>query len=202
MKNTKFLIFEKILLGLLLATSVVGFWYFEPSLTLRIIALFLAVISFAIAFFIPGQKTPIFSSRELVILLVLYFSLLTLYNLLYGLNISLYMIMLAVLIMVCLSFFVLLTLDGINNLLGKPVFNLFIILVGLAVLEIFLGLSFWPIDPKFKSLIIIVIFYLITNLVYLFSHSMLKLNKIVGYLIVSILILGGILLGINFRFLQ
>lgn len=187
--SNKILLFEKILLFVLLASSIVGFWYFESSLILRIAVIVLGVISLILAFFNVPEKPQLSSRRELLILLILYLGLFSIYNLLYGLSIPLFIVMLAILLLVCSLFFGLIMIDRVNTLISKPLFNLFIILMGLVILEIFLSLSYWPVDPRFKSLIIVVIFYLITNLIYLHVHSMLKLKRIIGYLIVCVVIL-------------
>ena len=194
MVNPKFLVYEKILLFVLLIGSLIGFWYFEYSLILRILVIVLAVAGSGLAFFNVSEKPQLSSRREFLILLVLYLGLFTLYNLLYGLSIPLFIIMIAILMLVSSLFFGIIMMDRIDVLIDKPLFRLFIILMGLAILEIFISLSYWPIDPKLKSLIIVVIFYIITNLIYLYVHSMLKLKRIAGYLIVSIIILSVIVL--------
>jgi hypothetical protein len=99
-------------------------------------------------------------------------------------------------------FYGLISLDRLDTLVAKPIFHLLIILVGLIVVEIFLALSFWPIDPQAKSLIIVVIFYLFTSLIYLYIHSVLKLKRVIGYLASSLLIIGLIILGIIYGFLK
>ena len=98
--------------------------------------------------------------------------------------------MLAVLALVAGLFFGLLTLDRLESLISPPLFWVFVVLVGLVILETFLSLSFWPVDPKIKSLIIVVIFYLIENLIYLYTHNVLKLKRIIGFLTAGFLILG------------
>lgn len=196
MKKNPRLIWSRVILIAILIASLYGFWYFETALILKIIALILAGTGIFMAFSGTTEKPPLTSRREFLILLVLYLGLYSLYNLLYGLSIPLYLIMIAVLVLVSGLFFGLLILDRLETLIDPPLFRVFIILLGLVVLEIFLSLSFWPIDPKVKSLIIVVMFYLITNLIYLYTHSMLKLKRIVGFLIVAMVILGLLILSV------
>lgn len=198
MTKSRFLIWSKVILVAILAAVLAGFWYFENSLILKILTLILAGVGLAVAFGQPTEKPSLRSPREFLILLVLYLGLFALYNLLYGLSIPLYLIMIAILVLVAGLFFGLLVLDRLETIIDPPLFWVFVVLVGLVVLEIFLSLSFWPIDPKVKSLIIVIIFYLMTNLIYLYAHSVLKLKRIVGYLIVAILILGLLILSIWF----
>lgn len=180
----------------ILAASLAGFWYFESSLILKILVLILAGAGLAVAFGQPTEKPPLRSPREFLILLILYLGLFSLYNLLYGLSIPLYLIMVAISVLVAGLFFGLLVLDRLETIIDPPLFWVFVVLVGLVILEIFLSLSFWPIDPKVKSLIIVIIFYLITNLIYLYTHNMLRLKRIAGFLAVGILILGLLILSI------
>ncbi len=187
-------IFEKILLLGILLASVWGFWYFEESFTLRILVVALSLTALFFGFSKAPSEREFSSKRELLMLLILYLGLFSLYNFLYSINIPIYLVMMAVLGLVSILFFSLLSLDKIDSLMGKEVFHLFIALMGLVVLEVFLALYFWPINPETKSLIIVVIFYLITSLIYLYVHSMLRLRRIVGFLIVSLLILGIILI--------
>lgn len=194
MENRKIFLVEKILLGLLLAGSLVGYWYFEENLILRIVVLILSLYSLYLVFS-KKPKSEHFSSRqELVVLLILYLGVLTLYNLLYGLNIPLYVIMAAILILTSLLFFSIFSLDKVDAILGKSVFRALILLMGIIVLQVFLSLYFWPIDPTIKTLILVVIFYLTISLVYLYIHSMLRLKRVAGYLVVSLVILGMLML--------
>lgn len=196
MIKSRWLIGSKIILVAILAAVLAGFWYFETSLVLKILTLILAGSGLIVAFSQPSEKPLLRSPREFLILLVLYLGLFTLYNLLYGLSIPLYLVMMAALVLVAGLFFGLLILDRLVTIIDPPLFWVFVVLVGLVVLEIFLSLSFWPIDPKVKSLIIVVIFYLITNSIYLYAHNVLRLKRIAGYLTVAILLVSSLIVSI------
>lgn len=200
--SKKFLLLEKVILLVLIGATLYGFFYFESSLILKYIVTFVVVIGLFFAFRKQPEKAALASNREFIFLLVLYLGCFTLYNLKYGMSIPTHIIMIAVLILVTGLFYGLISLDRLDILVSRPFFHLLIILVGLIVLEIFLALSFWPIDPQAKSLIIVVIFYLFTSLIYLYIHSVLKLKRIIGYLISSFLIIGLIILGIIYGFLK
>ena len=186
----------KIILGLLLAASICGFFYFENSSILRAIVIIIGLTSLIWAVIPKTEKPPLASRREILILFTLYIGLYSLYNLLYSVSIPLYLVMIAVWALVTLLFLCLLILDRIDTLMINPLFWTFSCLIGLIILEIFLSLSFWPIDPKFKSLILVMIFYLVTNLIYLYTHGVLKFKRILGFLIVSILTIGLLILNI------
>lgn len=198
MTKPLWLIWSKVVLVAILIATLAGFWYFETSVILKILVIILSGTGLVTAFAHKTEKPPLRSPREFIILLILYLGLFDLYNLLYGLSIPLYLIMVATLILVAGLFFGILVLDKIETILKPSLFWVFIIMIGLVVLETFLSLSFWPIDPKIKSLIIVVIFYLVTNLIYLYTHSVLKLKRILGILIVSIVILSLFILSIWF----
>lgn len=187
----------KIVLSLLLAIALFGFFYFEPSLILRIVATVLGVGSLVWTFWpkiIPGSSN--INRREILILFILYLSLSSVYNLLYSLGIPLAIIMIVVCLLVFALFFGLLALEQLDELFGGPRSWVFIILAGLVLLEVFLSLAFWPVDPKFKSLILVVVFYAITNLIYLYAQNMLRLKRVIGFMVVSIFVLAIVILTI------
>lgn len=193
MKFLKIFTLDKILFLSILIGSIWGYWYFEESIILRILTIFIALFGLGLGYL---RKNNNYSSSklELAALLTLYLGSFTLYNLLYNINLPLYLIMLLLLILVSALFYCLINIDKLNQELEKDIFWLFIILLALTALEIFLSLYFWPIGPEIKSLVIVVVFYLIINLIYLYIHNMLRLKRIIGFVLVSLLILGIVLL--------
>lgn len=193
MKFLKIFTLDKILFLSILIGSIWGYWYFEESIILRILTIFIALFGLGLGYL---RKNNNYSSSklELAALLTLYLGSFTLYNLLYNINLPLYLIMLLILILVSALFYCLINIDKLNQELEKDIFWLFIILLALTALEIFLSLYFWPIGPEIKSLVIVVVFYLIINLIYLYIHNMLRLKRIIGFVLVSLLILGIVLL--------
>lgn len=194
--SNKLYIFEKALFIIVLGFCLWGFWYFEESFLLRVIAVVLVVASSYLVIKKKPTEIVLPNKLELGALTILYLGTYTLYNLLYGLNLPLYIIMLSVLILVMALCYSLLTLDQFDTVLGKEIFRTFVVLMGVVTLEIFLCLYFWPIGPEIKSLIIVVVFYLMMSLIYLYIHGMLRLKRIVGYLVVCFLILGILLVNI------
>lgn len=193
MFNKKFIL-EKIIYLAVLGGAVFSFFYFEENLLLKIIALVLVLLGLADV--LKKKENLTGSNFELLNLIILYLGFFSLYNLLYGINLPLYVAMVIFLIFVNVLLLSVLIIDGIDKLLGKKLFLIFILLTGLAMVEIFLSLYFWPIDPGIKSLILVIAFYQVFNLVYLYAHSMLRLSKIRGYLLINILILATIFLSI------
>lgn len=188
MSKRKLFIVEKLLfLGVIFGT-LLGFWYFESSYIVKISATVLVIMGFLLS--IKKDQVNLPRSRyEILSLSSVYLGVFTLYNLIYSINFPIYIVMVMILILVLMVAFTTLAIDQINATLGIELFYSFVILMGLVVTEVFLSLYFWPINTEIKSLILVVIFYQAMSLVYLYTRSMLRLNKIVGFLIINFLIL-------------
>jgi hypothetical protein len=193
MTNTKLLLQEKILFLIVLILTISCFWYFESAIIIKIFVIAIALIGIALGYR-PKKNISTSSKFELLSLLILFLGSLASYYAIYNIGLPMYVIMPIVLALVAGLFYLLVTIDEMVPMLGPDNFYLYIVLMGLITLEFFLSLYFWPITPEVKSLIIVVIFYLITNLVYLYINSMLRLKRIAGYVVVSLLIIGTILL--------
>ena len=191
MTKNKLFILEKLLfLGVLVGT-LLGFWYFESSMLIKIIATVLVLIGLIISLKKGQNQSNLLNSRfEMLSLLSVYLGVFTLYNLIYSINFPIYIVMVMILILVTMTVFTTLAMDKIDELLSREIFYSFILLMGLIVTEVFLSLYFWPINVEIKSLVLVVVVYQIMTLIYLYVRSMLRLNKIIGFLIVNILILA------------
>lgn len=180
----------------ILMISGFGYFYFETSSILRFLVVVFGGLIALWSFFSKQEKPFLNSRREILSLLILYLGLFTFYNLLYGVGIPLYLIMVMTWILVCATLYSSLILDRINTIFDSSLLWVYISLIGLVVLETFLSLSFWPIDPQFKCLIIIVFYYLASNLIYLRAANMLRLKRIVGFILAGLIILGLLILNI------
>ena len=116
-----------------------------------------------------------------------------LYNVRYSLAIPMAVILVAVFMITILLFYSLNQFIKYPITIDKQKFNLFIVVTGLVILEIFLTMSLWPVDPNIKSLSLAVSFYLIFKIVYLELAGMLNLKKIRGFAIASFLILSAVI---------
>lgn len=191
--KTRLHIYEKFLFSIFLGLTIFGFWYFEEDIYLKILTIFLGLISLYLIFKQENEK-PHFASRlQFPALLVLYFGFFDLYNFLYSINLPLYMVMIIILILTSGLFFVVVTIDKASGLVSREVLPAYVATIGLVILEVFLSLYFWPIAPEVKSFIIIIVFYLILSLVYLHIHNMLRLKKVIGFLIASFIVLAIVL---------
>jgi len=191
MTKNKLFIFEKLLFAGVLLGTLSGFWYFESSMLIKILATVLVLIGLIMSLKKGQNQSNLLNSRfEILSLLSVYLGVFTLYNLIYSINFPIYIVMIMIMILVTMTAFTTLAMDKVDESLSKEIFYSFILLMGLIVTEVFLSLYFWPINVEIKSLILVVVFYQIMTLIYLYVRSMLRLNKIAGFLIVNFLILA------------
>lgn len=173
----------KFLTILSLVLVIFGFFYFEVSTTLRVMVILLGLIGLIY----------LSSMSEILMLLILYLGLYDLYNIRYGLAIPLALIILIVFGLATLIFYLESHFNKLFKEIEKNIFFLYLLSIGLIVLEIFLTMSFWPVDPKLKSLVIVVVFYILSRIFYLYINNVLNLKKAIVFILVSVLILGAVL---------
>ena len=190
MLSKRILLIEKLTFFLLLGLSVWGFVFFEESGLLRALVIILAVIAALSIVFITESSERVPTRVEAVGLFILYLSILSIYNYLFSSSLPLVLVMLAILCLVSLTFYLLITFYRSREMIDRKNTEFYIGLISLVTLEVFLSLYFWPIAPDLKSLIIVVIFYLLIHLVYLSLQNMLRLRKTVGYLLTTLLVLS------------
>jgi len=190
MIKNKFFIFEKLLFLGIITGALFGFWYFETSLSIKILATILMLIGLLTLL----QKSNVVQSSnnrfEMLSLPTIYIGAFTLYNLIANINLPIYIVMIMVLILTTVTAFAVLSMNQTSELMKLELFYSFVLLIGLVATEIFLGLYFWPINVEIKSLVLVIIFYQIAALVYFYARSMLRLNKIVGSLVINFFILA------------
>lgn len=174
---------------LMLVLAIAGVFYFEVSSIFRILVILLGLLSL----------TFLSSLSEMIILVTLYFGLFDLYNIRYGLAVPLSIIMLFVLGLALFLFYAQLNISARQKNLNQNVLWLYLITAGLIVLELFLTMSFWPVDPKTKSFVIVIVFYLILRIFYLYIDNVLNFRRIAVFVLINFLILGIILI-FNWKF--
>lgn len=168
---------------IVLALVVLGFFYFETSTLLRIFVVTLGFISL-----ISVRKNP-----EIFALFNLYLLFYDLYNVRYGLAFPLSIIILIVFGFTLAIFAFLVHFYKISKNLDKNLLWLYLAIAGLSVMEIFLAMSFWPVDPKIKSFVIVIIFYVIFRIFYLYANNVLNSKKVIVFMLISFFILAVVL---------
>lgn len=172
--------FSKIIIILASIAGIWLFFYFESSLMLRVLSILLVLTGL-----LNINRNP-----EIIVLSLVYLIGNDLYNLRYGLSIPLPIVMIIIWsFSVFFGYFYLKQLKSLNFPNRDYLFS-YLLVWSLSILEIFLIMSFWPIDPKTKSLIITVSFFLIGKTIYFNVNNVLSLKRISSFLIVSIVALG------------
>lgn len=179
-KSTNFL---KFLVFVALSLTIAGFFYFETSLLLRILIVILSLVGLW-----QMSKTP-----EILAMIMLYLGLYDFYNIRYGLAIPMAGILVAVFLFMAFLYYFLAKIYQFEELIDKNVSLIYLLTLGLVVLEIFLAMSLWPVDPKTKTFVIVIAFYLMSKLIYLNVNRVLNLKRAVGFVIASVLVLAGVI---------
>lgn len=173
-------IFSKILIFLTSITVLLILFYFDSSVILRGLSIGLIIIGL-----ISINRNP-----EIIVLSLIYFVSYDLYNLRYGLAMPLAIEMVIIWILtIFLGYFYLRQLKSLIFPNRNYLFS-YMLVWSLVILEIFLIMSFWPVDPRIKAFMIAIPFFLIGKTFYLNMHSMLSLKRMTSFLIISIIIMG------------
>jgi len=167
----------------LLILEVVVFFYFENSLVLGLLAIFLGLIGFW-----QFRRLP-----EILTIFLFYLGLYDFYNIRYGLAVPMAIILIGVLGLTVFLYYLLENFYQFSKILTKDILRVYLVVLVLIVLEIFLTMSLWPVDPKTKSLVIVIAFYLLIRLIYLNAHRVLNLKRAFGFVLVSFLILAAVI---------
>jgi len=176
----------KIICFVLLVLATAGFFVFESSLTIRILVLLLGLIGL-----FQINKLP-----EFLVLIDLYLALYVLYNIRYGLAVPMSIILVMVIILAIFLSYVNFHLKE-GQPLPRERLWVYLLVIGLLVLEVFLTMSFWPFDPKTKTLTVVTCFYIFSRAVYFQANNMLSLKRMSGILAVSTVLLG-LLFGLSY----
>lgn len=149
---------KRIIVTVLLLVGVLGFWFFQGFLFLKILAVVLAILSLYTFWF--KEK------GELIVFFSLYFGIYTLYNLYFsGLYFPQYLWQSMLTIAAAAALLYLILFWPYRHLYNTYQLIFYQILTILILMEVFLALTFWPINPETKSLILVLTFYTISNLV-------------------------------------
>jgi hypothetical protein len=185
---------KKAILPIFLVFGAVFFVLFEPSSILRQIVIILSVLAF-ILFFVIYRKIPlekptspnnkyIFDLLFFLLNLTAFLDFWVIFNIYSNFGLALWVGMILILIISVGLFYYLFWAGGIysNYILT------FTVLLGLVILEIFVTLSFWPVDFSTKSIILILIFYVFSGLLILRAQKEMTLSKVLEYIILFVVI--------------
>ncbi len=182
--------FKKAIVPFLLIASTILFLFIEPSSFFRQVIIVLSVFSvfifFAIYRKIPieenaeSKKLPIQNWLTFILSLTAFLCFWLIYNFYFAYTLPLWLSMVIVLIISLILFYYFFwSLSIFENIIFP-----FSALMGLVILEVFLILAFWAIDPTTRSLLMIIVFYPLLNLILARTRNELNRSKVIEYLIV------------------
>lgn len=184
---------KKMILPVLLLLGVSFFLFFEISAFLRQFVIIIALFCFYF-FALYYKRIPVEKKRDYykvesllnsMILVTVFLSYLVIYDLFFTVFTPLWMAMLLVLLVSWLLFYYLFwaTASWVS------VMPVFVILMGIVVLEIFSVLSFWRTDPMIRSIILTTVFYVFLGILGLKTKNEFIGKRVSEYLIVSAIVL-------------
>lgn len=166
-----------------------SFLQFESSTLIKIIIIFFWIISLYLYFFKKQQEFLIFT--------LLYLVFYTSYSFYYHMNWSLWLVLIVLIIFLILTTYVFINSKNEeimhfhqNN---KNVLFFYYSLINLIIIEFFITLIPWPIDPKGKSIIILCVYYMIYGAIKLWNEKKFNISNLLIYLVVGIIIIFGII---------
>ena len=170
---------QNIAVLIMLFCSLFGFLNFETSWAVKII---IAALTMTVIIYFFWKK-----NSELVILVLYFLSLFDVYNLYFMLGLPLWFSML---LAFCLSGAVLYFLFVIKKKnIEKNLALFYAAFYALVALEVFLSLIPWPADPRNKAMIILGIFYLFYNTVFLKGDNEWEFKRVLPYISIALIII-------------
>jgi len=130
------------------------------------------------------ENVSVYNSIFFLLNLAAFLDFWVIYSIYSNFNLSLWMNMIIILVVALGLFYYLFWACGIFAEYILP----FTILLGLVILEIFVALSFWPVDASTKSIILILVFYTFSGLLVLRAKKELTKREILEYLILFIIL--------------
>lgn len=188
-------IIRRSILPLLLSLGVLSFGFFMPlpifrqiviiSGTFCLYFLLLYIDQFPYKSFLVTRLN--YSFVALVSAYLLFFSV---SNLSVSLVMPLWVLMLVVVSLSFLIFYAILWASGID----RQLVILYTVLLGFLISEIFLIVSFWPVDPSAKSIVLVVAVYIFWGLLSHWLERMLTTRIVLEYVLVGLSLMGVVLL--------
>lgn len=180
------------ILLLLVLWGSASFFLFKSPLPAEILVVAFALI--AIYLILAPEGGPF--GAEIGELFVLYFlsfiNFYAFYGLLFTYNLPLYVVMFGIALVFGVSFLFL----G-QKFVNKNFFYLYLLFFVIIILELFLALSFWLVNPLTRSLIMVISIYLLFGFWISISDQQFDKISFRNYLVVSIIVLAMIILTVG-----
>jgi len=178
-------IISRIILAILLIWGCASFFLFTSLSLVKWSVMILGLVGFILIFFGLG---------ELFLLLFINFTnLYAFYGFLFTYNLPLYIVMIGLALVSGASFFIL----GREMVAGEKNFLLILVFFILVVLELYLALSYWLVNPLSRSLIILLFIYLFSGFLSSIKGEIFAQKNFRTYLLIVIIILLVLTLTIS-----
>ncbi|MBU0647865.1 hypothetical protein KJ855_01665 [Patescibacteria group bacterium] len=188
-------ILRRSMLPVLLAMGVLSFSFFMPIALFSQIVIVMGTLCFYFLLLYVDQfpyKSFLvtrlnFSFIALVAAYLLFFSI---SNFSVSLSMPLWILMVIVVFLSFSIFYSILWASGLE----RSAVILYTVLLGLLVSEIFLVISFWPVDPSAKSMVLVVAMYIFWGLFSNWIERVLTLRVLMEYLLIGMVLMALVLL--------
>lgn len=186
--------FKKLILPLLLAIGVSFFLFFEVSSFLCQFVIVIALLCYYF-FALYYKKIPVENQEDYfkiesvlnsMILISAFLCYLIIYDLFFTFFTPLWVAMLLVLLVSWVLFYYLFW--ATNSIFS--VMPVFVVLMGIVMLEIFSVLSFWRTDPMIRSIVLVTVFYVFLGVFALKIKNELINKKVAEYIVVAAIVLA------------
>lgn len=145
---------RRVLLALITMWGIVSFWQLSPLFTIKLIIVVLGVLSLAFIWF---EVAPLF-----LLIFLSFIASYSFYGFLFQYNLPIWLIMVGLAV---IFGYIYLYVEQKIGILGNSRL-IYLVLFVLITLEVFLSISYFPINPLSKSLIIGVVSYLFIGFIY------------------------------------
>lgn len=187
-------IIRRSMMPFLLTLGILSFVFFMPILLFKQIVI---VVGAACMYFLllhvnqfPYKSFLItrlnFSFVSLVAAYLLFYSI---SNISMGFSMPLWVLMLIVVVISFMIFYSILWASGLERSLAI----LYTVLFGFLMSEIFMVISFWPVDPSAKSIVLVVALYIFWGLLSHWIERVLTTRTVIEYILVGLFLMAVVL---------
>ncbi len=187
-------IMRRSLLPVLLTIGVLAFGFFMPVLLFKhIIYVVGAVCIYFLMLYVDQFPYKSFLITRLnfsfVSLIAAYLLFYSVFNVSVGFAMPLWLLMLVVVAIGFMIFYSILWASGLD----RSSTILYTVLFGFLMSEVFLIVSFWPVDPSAKSIVLVVTMYIFWGLLSHWIERVLTGRVVVEYILVGIILMSVVL---------
>ncbi|MFA4931138.1 MAG: hypothetical protein WC570_04730 [Patescibacteria group bacterium] len=188
-------IIRRSILPVLLSMGVLSFGFFMPiTLFQQVVMVMGAICMYFLLLYVdqfPYKSFLVtrlnFSFVALVAAYLLYFSIA---HFSVSIALPLWILMVVVVFFSFAIFYSILWASGLD----RSIVVLYTVLLGLLISEIFLVISFWPVDPSAKSIVLVVVMYIFWGLLSHWLEKIMSARIVAEYVLLGLVLMAAVLL--------